>query len=815
MRLLLAGLYLLIMPALAFAQAKGEVESVGFNNAYRPDSWTPMVVRLHPDTNEAGTYLIQVWQHDLDGDRPIYSRQITLNGSDQARDQRFWMYFLPQPIDKGLADPVSGGTLKDLQRDLQVFLCTTGGKQIAQLPITSTLMNVDPFRGDYSGQPRGAKLILSVSDGTSQPLWRDYSAALGVMEDVEVVSLQPRDLPENPLGYEAVDAIVWFDSDPADLDKGGEHKLAALQDYVRFGGQLVICQPTADWQKVLGFSDLLPVVVQGVAEKKDLEPLRSMAYPNEPDPIKRSVDSWNRPVGPFQFARATAKPGSVVESSIDWKGDGSDLTPYLVRAAYGLGQVTWVAHDLGNSAITSTATAGWPYVWDKVFGWKNDTYVIPPSVSKDDEALRPIADTYRAGSPVDLGFPLVQGLNLDSKGAWLIFVAVAFFVIYWIVAGPASFLYLAQKKRAGFSWFFFGLAAVVATAVTVLVVKIVLRGPPEIRHLSIVRIAPNQPAIVYSRFGLYIPRDGDQSIRLNDALHQSVSYISSFAENPNQLGADVTEFPSPADYLVPVRDLDSVDPAEITVPYRSSLKKFQTRWIGELPDRITGSLKLDPKNGRVPLTGTLTNQTAKNLSEVYLAFHVTGDKDWMIYLPNWASGQTLDMKDLGKALYVGSDDNGKNTLNASPGQSKILSDEVSPAAARNDRDFHGWLNYWYSPLRKGNSLAGANVDTPLGTVFPMLSLFDRIPPSRNIPEDPSKVTGGTTDRFELYRRGARMLNVSPSIMAGQLAILATAQGTLPVPVEIDGDVIGGTGTILYQFLLPIDRGDADRPTTQQ
>jgi hypothetical protein len=814
MRLFLAGLILLMMPALVFAQAKGEVESVGFNNAFRPDSWTPMVVRLHPDTNEPGTYLIQVWQHDLDGDRPIYSRQITLNGAQQASDQRFWMYFLPQPIDKGLADPASGGTLKDLQHDLQVFLCTTSGKQITQLPITSTLVNVDPFRSDYTGQPRSAKLILAVSDGMSQPLFRDYNAALGIMEDVEVVSLQPKDLPENPLAYEAVDAVVWFDSDPADLDKGGEHKLAALGDYVRFGGQLVISQPTADWQKVLGFSDLLPVVVQGVAEKGNLEPLRSMAHPSETEPIKAKADSWDQPVGPFLFARATAKPNSVVESSIDWKGDGSDLTPYLVRGAYGLGQVTWVADDLGNPAITSKAAAGWPYIWDKVFGWKNDTYVIPPSASKDAEELKPIMDVYRPGSPVDLGNPLVQDLNLPSKGAWMIFEAIAFFVIYWIVAGPASYLYLVTKKQAGFSWFFFGLAAVAATAVTVLIVKLQLRGPPEIRHLSIIRVAPNQPAIVYSRFGLYIPRDGDQSIQLDDTVQQSVSYLSSFAENPNQLGADVTEFPAPADYLVPVRDLESSDRPLLTVPYRSSLKKFQACWIGELPDRITGSVKLNLDNGRLPLSGALTNQTGKDLGEVYLAFHVTGERDWMIYLPHWPKNQTLDMKDLSKALYVGSDDNGRNSLNSLPGKNKILSDEIAPAAARNDRDFHGWINYWYVNFRQENVLEGANITKPLDLVFPMLSVFDRLPPSRNIPET-GHLSGGTMDRFELYRRGARMLNVSPSIMAGQLAILAMAEGPLPIPVEVDGDVVGGTGTILYQFLLPIDRGDADRPTAQQ
>src|SRR5436305_11145651 len=171
MRLSFAGfvLFLLLMPIAAFAQAKGEVESIGFNNSYRPDAWTPMVVRLRPETNEPGTYLIQVWQHDVDGDRPIYTRSITLNGMDQAREQRYWMYFLPQPTDKGLPDQytVGGNPLKDLQRELQVFLCTSSGKQIAQLPITSSLTSVDPFR-EYSQLPRGAKLILPGSDNTSQ-----------------------------------------------------------------------------------------------------------------------------------------------------------------------------------------------------------------------------------------------------------------------------------------------------------------------------------------------------------------------------------------------------------------------------------------------------------------------------------------------------------------------------------------------------------------------------------------------------------------------------------------------------------------------
>lgn len=352
MRLFFAGLLLLFIPTVALAQAKGEVESIGFNNAYRPDSWTPMVVRLRPETNDPGTYQIQVWQYDIDGDRPVYTRQITLNGADQAREQRFWMYFLPQPINKGLPDPTNGGTLKDLQHDLEVFLCSAKGVKITQLPITSTLQNIDPYR-DYSQLPRGAKLILCISDGNSQPAFRDYQAAVGISEEVAVVNLTPRDLPEDPIGYEAVDSIVWLNSDPADLDKGGAHKLQALQDYVKFGGQLVICQPTTDWQKSLGFGDLLPVTVQGVASKDNLEPLRGMAKPQVADIFGRA---WMPGIGlQVRFNLPGRRP-----SRVRWCNPGST------------GKMT---------AHTATLRHTWFAVlmdWDRSPGWRK-TSATPQS----------------------------------------------------------------------------------------------------------------------------------------------------------------------------------------------------------------------------------------------------------------------------------------------------------------------------------------------------------------------------------------------------------------------------------------------------
>src|ERR1051325_8658428 len=96
MRLLLAGLFFLTFSSSALAQAQGDVEVVGFGNNYRGDCWTSMVVRLRPQTGATATCKLQVVQEDLDRDRVLYERQITLTGNSEGqgvREQRYWMYF--------------------------------------------------------------------------------------------------------------------------------------------------------------------------------------------------------------------------------------------------------------------------------------------------------------------------------------------------------------------------------------------------------------------------------------------------------------------------------------------------------------------------------------------------------------------------------------------------------------------------------------------------------------------------------------------------------------------------------------------------
>ena len=105
------------------------VESMGFNRMYRPDAWVPMVVNLTSTLGEPAEYQVQVVQPDIDGDRVIYSRLITLNANTQ---EKYWVYFRPQPT--GL----EAANIAELQRLLKVRVCTRDGKELMLLPLTTT-----------------------------------------------------------------------------------------------------------------------------------------------------------------------------------------------------------------------------------------------------------------------------------------------------------------------------------------------------------------------------------------------------------------------------------------------------------------------------------------------------------------------------------------------------------------------------------------------------------------------------------------------------------------------------------------------------
>jgi hypothetical protein len=791
MRLLLVGLILVALHSAAMAQVSGFVEAIGFNNAYRPDSWTPVLINLTSQSNATGDYQIQIVQQDLDRDNVTFTRDITLNAGTQ---QKFWAYFIPQPTNHGLPD----SSMDDLQKVLRVYLATRpdgGGhtKQLAQLPVRLTLNNLDP--ADPMANNRGQRLLLWITDGSSRPAGLNSEQlserVVGTKEELSQVGLKPRELPENVLAYDAVDTILWLNADAQELDEAGARRKEAIEQFVQRGGQLVICQP-AEIHRLDALADLLPVELSDAAmvNCKTLDPLPKLARPS--DAHVSDDQFWLQMAGQhqFQFAHARARGDAIVSEWIDWQGDGSDRTPFIARRAWGLGSVTWVAADLGDPQL-SLNIPRWPIIWDRVFGWNNATIINP---SDADAAMYAPG----GGDPVSASDFLFKGTDQEGKGAGLIGIAILFFVLYWIVAGPGSYFFLANRKRKDLSWFVFGAAAIAAAAMTPLLVRIVLHGGPELKHMSIAQAAAGEHTHVLSRIGLYIPHDGMQTISLSDTATDAQSMLSALLVHPRTI--DSAEFPAAQDYNVPVHDPDQ--PVSIDVPFRTTLKKLQARWVGDTSAAIVGSAKLqDPSNHdtlKSYIAGTLTNQTGHDLEDVYLGFHhpsLWGGKvaNWVLFVPKWKNGDPLDLDHEFKSAPLLA----TLLLNGSPRWDK----DTARAVVDDD-----WAKHWYSYLNGvGNSDAGGATDARANT--PILTFFDLLPPSANKADK-------SENCINLVRRGGRRLNLSGALLAGRLVIVGQSAGPIPCPLEVNDQKIGGDGSTIYQAVLPIDASAFDTsPTT--
>ena len=75
----------------------------------------------------------------------------------------------------------------------------------------------------------------------------------------------------------------------------------------------------------------------------------------------------------------------------------------------------------------------------------NLTRVVSNQTSDDQKA------EFGNAQAVDVGYSLLSGMELQSKSAWLITLAVVFFIGYWLFAGPGVYAFLASRKQTSMS----------------------------------------------------------------------------------------------------------------------------------------------------------------------------------------------------------------------------------------------------------------------------------------------------------------------------------------------------------------------------
>ena len=164
------------------------------------------------------------------------------------------------------------------------------------------------------------------------------------------------------------------------------------------------------------------------------------------------------------------------------------------------------------------------------------------------------------------------------------------------------------------------------------------------------------------------------------------------------------------------------------------------------------------------MSGTLTNSTGRDLTDVYLVFKSARGTtvDWMIYIPDWKPGVTYDIKrDLGQAHVV----SGRGRPRTRPLEGEAVARGPESHQRRTGPDRGSQRRNWKSrPFPAGSVLVQSfpvqgvdvqpRVERQAGRpttnfYFPMLSVFSRLPPM------PDRVTTSNGPWFTARRNVRR------------------------------------------------------------
>jgi hypothetical protein len=293
---------------------------------------------------------------------------------------------------------------------------------------------------------------------------------------VAIAQLTPGDLPAEPLGLQALDALVIRQ---ASSDRLTPDQRSALRSWIEQGGQLIVAGGPGWRRSMDGLDDLLPIQGLWTRQVKHLRALGHYAgvTPGEED-VLVTLGS------PTEDARVLLT---------------QEGTPLLVERWIGLGRVTYIGPDPGLEPFRS-----WPAaesLWQRVLVGGR------PGL--------PTFDVSSAGwAPMRAALTEMLDLGLPATTWVLIFL-----VGYVTLVGPGQYLLLRRLDRREWAWIGFPALALGAAGL-LLGGAAVLRGPDvRLAAVSIVRVSADARAVPIETYvGLVAPTRGSYSLALADGL---------------------------------------------------------------------------------------------------------------------------------------------------------------------------------------------------------------------------------------------------------------------------------------------------------
>lgn len=373
--LVLLGLFLFLPTAQAQDESPIRLRArAGFDGYCKEDRWIPVLVTVENSGSDAQVRVQAAYPNRWNGETAF---GLDLSLPSGARKE-FFLYVYPQSYLQKLTVSVieNGRTL--VKHDLKIT-CLGDTNLLVGL-LSETPSNYARLGG------------LKPLDGT-----------------VRVVQLRPADLPDQPQGWQALDALLIADVDTGQLTAA---QRAALGAWLADGGKLLVAGG-ANWQpSAAGLIDFLPLAPNSTRRVETLSALQ--AYFRAQAPLQEGAI----------LSVGTLHPNAQV--LVEQEG-----IPLLARRVIGFGEIYSLAADPGVAPLKNWD--GMETVYSHLLGMNLPRPRWATWSWNESDTNNALGTLPNVGLP---SFLLVCG--------WLMF--------YLLVIGPVNFITLRLLKRPEWAW---------------------------------------------------------------------------------------------------------------------------------------------------------------------------------------------------------------------------------------------------------------------------------------------------------------------------------------------------------------------------
>ncbi|MEE9131589.1 MAG: hypothetical protein V3T84_16360 [Phycisphaerales bacterium] len=771
-----------------------ELDQFGVGSWFRPGGITAIRLKLTSLLDEPTQCWVQWEVPNAEGDPAEYGRSLTLTPGTPAF---VWLY-ATLPAKTGMGDTWTVRVFEEREDDRRGEL---GGTRISPSLV--------------SAQRAGAEVGMIAVVGRAVMKLDDYRNPLpqqanppGAHEQTLIVGgIRPDRLPDRWDGLRAFEAVVWSDALPQELRAS---TAAALAEYVRRGGHLIIALPSAGNPWALGrggVTDLDPLFPQHAPRKDEAVPITKLL------PI---ISKSDRALRDFEVSiRVFKEIGStfdVLDNHYEPLIALPDGRVVVIQRTYGHGRITIIGLDLASQRLASMGLPEADVLWNRVLGRRSDTPRARQlkGMEDQDRLARPIRDHRRIGD----GRLLADQLSKTGNPGTGILAAFVLFIAYFLLAGPLGFFALKQQGLTRHSWLVFSATAALFTAVAWAGVGLLREHSIELKHVTVLdyvaRPADDQrPDELHLQratgwFSLYVPSYGTARVSIDSDPAQRDLLLTWSA--PEQ---DPQRFPNVAPYRVDV----AKTPADYRIPARASVSQMYASWLGALDPQWGGMIRVDPNDPlRVQrdargerderLVGSLSHDLPGNLENVLIVW-VTNNR---LARRRWAKDSDTELAwvpalQSGKALNIG------HMWAIGPwGPQTPLSFSTAKMKPSGQTGFERNTLERYIRTYAGKSGIGVpGSQTPLRDDavrrhFEMLSFFHQITPPRYHRQggrDPQK-------NLVLTRLLGRELDLSAWLTRPCLIVVGwLPDSQCPIPLRVDGDPPNSSGLTIVRWIYPL------------